>query len=214
MIDFGFEIDAREIPDNWETGILPLGAQEPFGQPKYGAEDLVRDYQVFQFNEALVEKAMRLCKDVPLVAPENMADYLARFPADLPTARPPVVTRGANMSGARYFHGKLATDWARKWTQHWTKGAGKFTICGMEDSGTLHAIDHLTKIGRANRNRVLLLRTASNFTQPPPDECASLHFTEENTFPAFDAALENGYRCVTAVIDDILENGPEWGTEA
>ncbi len=212
--DFGFEIDAREIPENWETGILPLGAQEPYGQPKYGAEDLVRDYQVFELNGGLVQKALSLCQNVPLVEAEAKAAYLNHFPSDLPTAHAPVVTRGACMSSARYFHGKIATEWARKWTKHWTKNSGTFTICGMEDSGTLHAIDHLSKLGRANRHRALLLRTASNFTEPPPGECASQHFSDENTFPAFDAALENGYRCATAVIDDILANWPEWSAGA
>ncbi|MGE9293817.1 MAG: purine nucleoside permease, partial [Puniceicoccales bacterium] len=66
--------------------------------------------------------------------------------------------------------------------------------------------------GHANPTRALLLRTASNFTQPPPGEPATEHFTDENTFPAFDLALENGNRTATAVIDDILENWPEWNS--
>ncbi|MEM9226470.1 MAG: purine nucleoside permease, partial [Verrucomicrobiota bacterium] len=123
---------------------------------------------------------------------------------DSPPAQAPSVTVGGNMASARYFHGELATQWAQRWMQHWSGGKSIFTSCGMEDTGSLHAIAHLEKLGLAQMSRVLILRTISNFTLPPPGECPTEHFHDKNAFPAFDLALENGYRVATAVIDHLL----------
>ncbi|MEJ1972049.1 MAG: hypothetical protein WDM96_06120 [Lacunisphaera sp.] len=39
----------------------------------------------------------------------------------------------------------------------------------MEDTGTLRALTNLTRAGRADVQRALVLRTASNFDLQPPD---------------------------------------------
>ena len=135
---------------------------------------------------------------------------MQKFPENSAARRAPAVLRGDCLSAARYFHGERATAWARQWIAHWTGGQGRFATCGMEDSGTLHALKVLGEIGHANPARALLLRTASNFTLPPPGEPATEHFSDENTFPAFDLALENGTRTATAVIDALLADWPEW----
>ncbi|MGE9293920.1 MAG: purine nucleoside permease [Puniceicoccales bacterium] len=211
--DLAFEIDAREIPADWPTGILPLGSTRPFGpSDNLPQDDLGSSYQVFEFNHALVQAAYDLSAKLALETSPAHEAYLKKFPEDVAARQAPSVLRGDCLSAARYFHGERATTWAREWVKHWTGGQGRFTTCGMEDSGTLHALKVLGTTGHANPTRALLLRTASNFTQPPPGEPATEHFTDENTFPAFDLALENGNRTATAVIDDILENWPEWNS--
>jgi purine nucleoside permease len=209
--DLAFEIDAREIPADWETGILPLGAIRPYGpSTNLPPEDMSRPYQVFEFNHALVQAAYDLTAGLELDTSPAHDAYLQKFPENSAARRAPAVLRGDCLSAARYFHGERATAWARQWIAHWTGGQGRFATCGMEDSGTLHALKVLGEIGHANPARALLLRTASNFTQPPPGESATDHFSDENTFPAFDLALENGTRTTTAVIDALLADWPEW----
>lgn len=210
--DFAFEIDAREIPNNWSTGILPLGAKEPFGKSDMSEGDLGRTYHTFEFNHELVKAAHDLTLGIDLVSADDQAARLAKYGSDSAAAHPPAVMRGDCLSAARYFHGERATVWARQWVKYWTGGKGNLVTCGMEDSGTLHAIGHLHGIGLANRDRVLLLRTVSNFTHPPPGECPTEHFNDENTFPAFDIALENGYRVATALLDSILENWEDYNS--
>lgn len=210
--DIAFEIDAREIPAGWSTGILPLGAREPFGASNFPQADMGRPYQVFEFNHALVQAAFDLTAGLALDTSPAHAAYLGKFPENSAARQAPGVLRGDCLSAARYFHGERATAWARQWVSHWTGGQGRFITCGMEDSGTLHALAVLDELGQTSRNRVLLLRTASNFTQPPPGEPASEHFSDENTFPAFDLALENGTRTACTVIDAILTDWPEWNS--
>ncbi len=210
--DLAFEIDAREIPPAWETGILPLGATEPFGPSNFPPSDFGRPYQVFEFNHTLTHAVYELTAGLALESSDQHAAYLKKFPDGSAARQAPTVLRGDCLSAARYFHGERATAWARRWIEHFTGAQGRFVTAGMEDSGTLHALDVLDELGHANRNRALLLRTASNFTLPPPGESATDHFTAENTFPAFDLALENGTRTATAVIDAILADWPEWNS--
>jgi purine nucleoside permease len=75
----------------------------------------------------------------------------------------------------------------------------------MEDSGTLTALTRLSRLGYVDMNRVLVLRTASNFTMPPADQTAS--WSHEQPYPdggqpAIEAAFTVGNVVVQALLDD------------
>jgi len=61
------EIDAREIPKDWPTGLIPLRASKPFPKPHPEA-----DGKVYALNEGLVNWAYQLTKDVPLQDTDTM----------------------------------------------------------------------------------------------------------------------------------------------
>ena len=55
-----------------------------------------------------------------------------------------------------------------------TDGKGTYAICGMEDTGTLQSLTWLARADKVDLDRVLVLRTASNFdvpstARPPPN---------------------------------------------
>jgi purine nucleoside permease len=84
--------------------------------------------------------------------------------------------------------------------------AGKdanFMMANMEDSGTLTALRRLSRAGRADLKRVLVLRTASNYSMPPPGKSAAWSTTAEYPEagrPALEAAYQVGNRVVQALI--------------
>lgn len=211
--DLAHEIDAREIPPGWDTGILPLGAREPYGYSVLPRSVFGTPYQVFRLNPDLLQWAYGLTRDLPLLD-ETILEPLRKAYADFPAAAsPPKVQVGAQLAAARYWHGQHLNDWADQWVQHWTGGAASFTTSGMEDSGSLQALRYLHQLGRVDFDRVLLLRTASNFTMPPVggDPAASLHGDPDagdNPYPAYLPALDNGARCVMRVTEELLAGDP------
>jgi len=73
----------------------------------------------------------------------------------------------------------------------------------MEDSGTLTALRRLSRVGRVDLQRVLVLRAASNYSMPPPGKgaawSATAEYPEEGR-PAFEAAYQVGNRVAQALI--------------
>jgi len=60
--DLGHEIDAREIPDDWPTGYIPLRKSTPYELPRREADE----GEVYRLEPALVDWAFRLTKNVAL----------------------------------------------------------------------------------------------------------------------------------------------------
>src|ERR1700676_3605061 len=188
--DLSHEIDAREIPSDWKTGYIPLRKSKPYELPRPPDE-----WESYHLNPALVEWAYQLTKDVKLDDTDAMRKRREQF--DLPNARrPPFVLKGDTLSSMTFWHGKLLNQWANDWVKYQTDGKGNYVTTAMEDTGTLQALTFLSKAGRANRDRVLLLRTASNYDQQRPGISAaeSLAETKIGQYGAYIPALEAAWR--------------------
>ena len=78
-------------------------------------------------------------------------------------------------------------------------------MTNMEDSGTLTALRRLAREHRVDLQRVLVLRTASNYTMPPKGRTAAWSTTAEypeDGVPALEAAYQVGNR----VAQQLLKN--------
>lgn len=196
--DLAFDIDIREAPEGWSTGVFPLGAREPFGSIHDKSGVFGHTYQIFKLNPAVVSAARKATREVELEDSPIIEAARAAYPDSLPAAQPPRIRVGANLSAARFWHGHRHNEWAQKWVDYWSQGQAKFTTSSMEDSGSLLAIKHLERTGRADFSRVAILRTISNFTTPPKNVSAHHnlvgHPDEDAHFPAFEVALENAFR--------------------
>jgi purine nucleoside permease len=207
--DLAYEIDAREIPHDtpeqralWTTGYIPLRRSVPFEQP---LSDESRT--VYQLNRSLVDWAFHLTQNVAL--PDNPDLKTLRMQFDGEAAhRPPFVLRGDNLSASTFWHGKLMNQWAENWVKYMTAGQGKYAICGMEDTGTLQSLTWLSHAHKVDLDRVLVLRTASNYDVPRNGLTAteSLAQTKIGHYSAYLPALETAYRVGHVVIDSIVAN--------
>src|SRR5262249_30441430 len=158
--DLAHEIDAREIPADWKTGYVPLRKSKPYELPRRVPDE----GEAYHLNPALVDWAYRLTKDVKLDDTEAMRRRRDQYYS--PSARrPPFVLKGDTLSSTTFWHGKLLNEWANEWVKYQTDGKGSYVTCAMEDTGTLQATTFLDKAGRVNRERVLVLRAASNYDQ-------------------------------------------------
>lgn len=200
--DLGYEIDAREIPQDWTTGYVPLRKTTPFEPP---AGPL--DGQVFELNAELAEWAFKLTRNVKLADSDKLKQARAEFDGSA-AQRAPFVTIGDEVSASRYWHGKLEDQWAAEWMRYFTGGKGELATAAMEDSGTLQSLTFLASGGRVDWSRILVLRTVSNYDRQPRGMTAadSLARQRVGTYSAYLPALEAAYDVGHAVVHELLTN--------
>lgn len=203
--DLAHEIDAREIPKDWKTGYVPLRKSVPYEQPRV---DLGEAYRL---NPKLVDWAFHLTEHVELPDDEKMRAEREQF-ASPNARRPPFVLKGDTLSGSTFWHGKLLSDWANDWVKYHTDSKGNYVTTAMEDTGTLQSLTFLSKAGRVDINRVMVLRTASDFDQPAPGRtaAASLAANKIGKYTAYYPALEAAWRVGRVVVDKLVAEWPQY----
>lgn len=200
--DLAYEIDAREKPADWEWGYIARRTKVPFDADKPEPRG-----EVFRLNPTLAEWAYQLTRDVALPDSEEAAAARALYVNHPNAQRPPFVLKGDNLAALTFWHGEILNAWANAWVDYWSDGKGEFVSSAMEETGTFQSLTYLDKIKRANKNRVMVLRTASNYTMPPPGITAAENLLKENEgYSGLSLAVESAYRVGSVVIDEILDN--------
>lgn len=199
--DLAFEVDARQIPADWSTGYVPLGKSKPYEQPMSPTRA-----GIFETNPDLTAWAYALTRDAALSDSDDLRRFRARF-AGFPNAlRPPFVTRGDQVTASTFWHGSKMDEWANRWAKYYSDGKANYVVCGMEDSGTLQALTFLNEAGRVDLERVLVLRTVSNYDREAPgvsvaDSLKSLAAGNYSAYlPALDAAEIVGDKVVRDIV--------------
>ncbi|HVU38506.1 MAG TPA: hypothetical protein VHC95_09235 [Opitutales bacterium] len=208
--DLAYDLHTEDHPPQWSTGLLPLGATKPYGRVAPGL--FSEPAQVFHLDKKLAGWAARRAQKTILHDSRELAQARKIYAAFAAGARPPAVLRGDVLSAARFWHGARHHRWAERWVKYWTKNRGRFAAATMEDSGTLGALRRLHELNLADWRRVLLLRSISNYTLPPPGRPAHRHLVEGPepglNFPSLEAALENVWRVGRDVVAALLQKPP------
>ena len=204
--DLGYEIDPREMPSDWTTGYIPLRKTRPFEPP---AAPL--DGQVFALNAALTQWAFQLTRKTPLPDSDRLKEVRAHFDG-VSAQNPPSVILGDEVSGSTYWHGKLSDAWAAEWMRYFSNGQGEFATTAMEDTGSLLSLRGLANAGRVDWNRILVLRTVSNYDQQPRGMSAaeSLSHQRIGSYSAYLPALESAYTVGHAVVRELISTWPKY----
>jgi purine nucleoside permease len=205
--DLGYEIDPREMPPDWTTGYVPLRKTRPFEQP---AAPL--DGQVYALNADLATWAFNLTRATPLADSDRLKEIRSHFPGAA-AQRPPFVTMGDEVSASTYWHGKLSDAWAAEWVRYFTGGKGEFATAAMEDTGTLQSLQFLSQAGKVDFQRILVLRTVSNFDQQPDGMTAAESLANQRVgkYSGYLPSLEAAYTVGHAVVSELLGNWPKHG---
>lgn len=200
--DLGHEIDARELPADWPTGFVPLRKSTPYEQPLAPDEG-----QAYHLNPALVEWAFELTKGVPLADNDTLRERRMHFDQTA-ARRPPFVLKGDEISSSTFWHGSKMDQWANAWVSYYTKGTGNMVTTAMEDTGTLQSLTFLAKAGRVDLQRVLVLRTVSNYDQQRPGVTAAESLSEQKIgkYGAYLPSLEAAYAVGHVVVDTLLKD--------
>lgn len=208
LVDFGIahEIDAREMPRTWPSGYIGIMTRGPGEKPKF-------DYhtEAFKLDEALLQRALALSRDVALDDSEAAQRYRALY-RHAPANQPPKVIQCDTLAGDTWWHGKLLGEQATAWVKLLTDGQGNYCTTQQEDNATYNALARAAAAGRVDIKRLAVLRTGSNFDRPHPGQSAyqSLMASTQGGSGGFMPATNNLLRVGGALVRDIVARWPQW----
>lgn len=200
--DLSHEIDAREKPEDWDTGYFARYTQGPWdpNRPEPTGE-------LFVTNTGLRDWAYDLTKDLELPDDPEIAHEREKYEGYPNAQRPPFILKGAQLAAMTFWHGEIMNDWANKWVKYWTDGEGEFVTSAMEETGTFQSLSWLDNLGVVDKDRVMVLRAGSNYTMPPPGVSAAENLLKENDgYAGMIASLETLYSAGSVVVDELLGN--------
>ncbi len=207
--DLNFEIDAREIPPDWSTGHIPLGRSRPF-QPPTPELDRPNGVNGYHLNPGLVEWAYQLTRNVHLddtPALRRIRAGYARYPNAL---KPPFVLKGDEVSASDWWLGERMNTLAQRWMAYWSGGQGRAVTTAMEDCGILTSLAALSRAHRVRLDRILVLRTGSDYTVPASGQSVAQllasEAAEDASLSAFMPALEAAYRVGSPIVNELAAN--------
>ena len=208
LVDFGIahELDAREMPKGWKTGYYGIMTKRPGEKPK-----LEYHTEVAQLDEALLQKALALTRDVKLDDNDKARAYRALYKR-APANQPPRVIQCDTLGGDTWWHGDKLGEHARAWTKLLTDGKGVYCTTQQEDNATYNALERAAAAGKVNLKRLAVLRTGSNFDRPHPGQSAhaSLLASTTGASGGFMPATQNLYKVGGVLVNDIVQHWPQW----
>jgi len=201
------EIDDRTVPAGWPYGLWAIGASRPGQLPDnpnhFGSvTDVAESSKAFRLNGKLEHWAYEMTKDVAIPDDPELKRRRAAWTGFPQAQRPPFVLEGETLGARRYWHGEARTRWAEDWTKLWTRGQGLFVMTNMESQTNQEAMIALGKEGLVDTDRILVLRTASNFSEPPPGLAVTASIGDEA--PGQRAAFDSNQRVGAPVIHELL----------
>jgi purine nucleoside permease len=202
IVDEGLshEVDSRELPKDWPFSHFRLGCSVPWCSSgwTYGTE-------VYHLDSATVDWAVHISHHVTLDDNPAVARYRQLYPFRQARRRPHVSSCDVVASDT-YWQGRHLSSFAAWWMSKWTNGRGAYCMTAMEDAGYAEAVLRLSELGRVDRHRFLVLRTASDFDQQHPGQTARQSLAAGFITGGFEEAVENGYRVARSVVLHVDKN--------
>jgi purine nucleoside permease len=158
----------------------------------------------YPLNESLANWAFAMTKNVVIPDSPELQKQRSAWKAFPNAQRPPFVLMGETLGSVRYWHGPMRTQWARDWVKLWTGHAGVFAMTNMESQAAARTMKTFSSLHFIDRDRVLVLRTASNPSMPPPGLDPLKTIGDEA--PGQVAAYEANYRVGAPVVHELLGN--------
>ncbi|TVY20828.1 Purine nucleoside permease [Lachnellula arida] len=199
-----YEIDAREMPQGWNTGYFPQGSSSPTDYPSelYGTE-------VFEVNEQLQQIAISFARTATLNDTADARSYRALYASTqsfAAGAQPPTIVACDTATSDVYFTGGLLGDAFENTTFLFTNGSGIYCTTQQEDNATLEALLRAATTGLVDFSRIIIMRTASDFDRPYANQTILNNLLDESQ--GFEPSIANIYLAGVKVIEGILHG---WG---
>lgn len=195
------ELDRLDAPKNWPYGIFAYGSSQPNEKP--GPHDWSQKPMAFELNNGLVNWAYNLTKNIELSDTAELNKYRKTYVGFPNAQREPFVLLGDTLGTPRYWGGPVLSQWARDWCKLYTDGKAHFVTTQCEDQSVAYALYMLGNAKRVDPQRFLVLRTASDFCEPPTGVSSIdslLHGEEGGAMLAFESAYRVGAPVVHALI--------------
>ncbi|KAK6198020.1 purine nucleoside permease [Scheffersomyces amazonensis] len=186
-----------EEPD-WLSGYVPYGVDGQYTYPGnvYGTE-------VFEVNEALRNRAVELALTAKLNNGTTANAHIRSLYPDKVAQELPTIYKCDVVTSDNYFTGNVLNDYFANLTKVLTNGSATYCSTAQEDNASLEAFTRLDKYGLVDFDRVIVMRTISDFSRPPPSINA-VEFFFNTSQGGISASLDNLVLAGTPIIHDIL----------
>jgi purine nucleoside permease len=207
--DIANYVDTREIPAGWPDGHIPWEKTSPMDPPGSNIG------QLYHLNAPLVHWAYEFTRDTAIPDTDGMKGFRKQFTGFPAAQRPPFVLLGDNLASATYWQGTKMTEWARRWMKLYTHGQGRFVTSSCEDSGFMQAMTFLAKAGKVDLQRVLILRTGSDYSVPRPGvtSAESLQYGTDKAYMAMDEACVSAYVVGSRVVNELVHGWERYANQ-
>ncbi|MDR2244747.1 MAG: purine nucleoside permease [Burkholderiales bacterium] len=187
------DLGHRWSPDEGVPGALPFLPCRSF-----------ETTSVFQLNPAIVAWAMKLSADTPLKRSNAVETYCSRYP-DATARGAPSVGTGTHVASDCFFHGAGLSAQTQSIARLY--GADDYVISEMEGIAIAQVIQQLHGL-----ERVMSLRVAANFDQPPPGETTVQHLAValEHTTDGLADSIDNLEKVGGRVVDHVVAHWETW----
>lgn len=197
-----YEFDIRDIPSNYTTGYIPLGAYAPDQYPTsiYGTE-------VLEVNQNLQKIAAGFARHAVLNDSDTAIAYRAQYathPAYAAGAAPPCVVECDVATSDVYFSGEHLGEAFGNYTKLITNGTGNYCTTAQEDNASLEALMRAAVDKVVDFSRIIVMRTASDFDRPPYGKSAEFNLLYSNP-GSFEPSVKNIYLAGVKVVEGILK---------
>jgi purine nucleoside permease len=199
------EIDAREMPRGWPDGYFGVLTNGPSEMPK-----LAYRTEVFELNDALLQRALDLSKSAALEDSPDLVAYRRHYPS-APANRPPTVTQCDTLTADTWWSGKRLGEHARHWTRLLTGGKGTYCTSQQEDNATLNALTRGAQSGLVDLARVAIVRSGSDFDRPYPHQAVLASLQAQAALPgAVRISAVNLVHAAMPLVAAIVRNWDVW----
>lgn len=204
QVDTQLEFDSREVPEEWGSGYVPMGANSPSEFPSF-----THGSEVFELNEELRDFAFAAAQTAVLEdspeAQKNRALWHGS-PGGIYDAvtREPCVFKGDVLSSNTFWHGHLLSERMEKVAKVYTSGQADYSMTAQEDTALLAGLMNATLQERVDFSRIVLLRSASNFDRGHENKTHQLPFVMDNG--GLGPSTRNLYLAALKVVQGILEH--------
>lgn len=165
---------------------MPLGRSSPYEGPSqpFNSNGV---QQVYQLNASLADWAFQLTKNTQLPDDSTLQQVRAGYPVFPNALKPPFVLEGDDLAADTFWFGDLLNS---------------FATSAFEDTGVGQALQFLSQAGRADLNRLLVLRSASDYTVQPQGLTPAQFLASENSggLSGFQEALNDVYQVGSIVV--------------
>ncbi|KAL6450353.1 NUP Purine nucleoside permease [Candida maltosa Xu316] len=196
---FAYEDYIKTNPD-WISGYIPYGTDNQHTYPGnvYGTE-------VFELNEQLRDRAVALAQNVTLSKGNKLNAEFRILYNETAARNDPQVVKCDVLTSDNYFTGNVLNDYFANFTKLMTNSSGVYCATAQEDNASLEAFTRATKYGLVDYDRIIVMRTISDFSRPPSSMSAVEYFFNR-TDGGIQASLDNLVIAGTPIIHDIVQN--------
>ena len=125
-----------------------------------------------------------------------------------PANQPPTVVACDGATSDVYFSGRMLSQAFQNYTLLVTNGTGLYCASAQEDSAMLEALLRGDIGGHVDFSRIIVMRTASDFDEPPPNLTAYQHLFWEKQ-GGVSIACDNLYQAGIKIIQGIVDGWDE-----